>query len=144
MNNVIDALKEKNIIDDTNPIKNKALETLLNFDMPCDFKSIFNNSLFFDSSEDIQLLVEVQDKDIKFVDIIKNNFKYSIISNSDEEKLGVKCVSCEKSPFFTTHFCSLKNNDLNDSYDYMDIICGNKNIFDFNEKTKSNIKVLGK
>ena len=82
MNNIIKVLKSKNIINRRNLIMNKALETLLDFEVSDKVVSVFNNNLYFASNDDMQLLIEVNNKVIKAIDLINGNDKYTIINNS--------------------------------------------------------------
>ena len=142
--NIINAFKDKNIIDDEYSLKNEALQTLLDFDMPCDLKSIYSSNLFYCSTDDIQILTEIRNKEIVGMEIIKDNSKYVIVDDSDNENIGIRVENNDLKPMFITHFCSLKNSNATKYYDYVDLICDGSNIFDLNKKEKSVIKVLTK
>lgn len=144
MNNIIKTLENKKIINKKNPIRNEALETLLDFDLSDDLVSIFGKSLYYASSNDTQMLIEVDNKDIKEIDIINGNDKYTIINDSKKEKIGIAVENFDTKPFFTTHFCSLKNDTITTSYDYLEIILMNKGILEFNKKEKDSVKTLVK
>ena len=144
MNNIIKVLKSKNIINRRNLIMNKALETLLDFEVSDKVVSVFNNNLYFASNDDMQLLIEVNNKVIKAIDLINGNDKYTIINNSKNQTIGIDHECSNSKPFFTTHFCSLKNEISTKFYDYTDIITRNKNIFDFDEKRKDKVKAISR
>ena len=144
MNNIIKTLENKKIINKKNSFGNKALETLLDFDLSDDLVSIFGKSLYYASSNDTQMLIEVDKKDIKEIDIINGNEKYTIINDNKKERIGIDVESFENKPFFTTHFCSLKNDNITTYYDYLDVIFMNKSILEFNNKEKDNVKTLVK
>ncbi len=146
MNNIIKTFENQKIINKKNSIRNKALKTLFNFDMSDDLVSVFGKSLYYVSDDDMQMLIEVDNKDVKGIEIINGNEKYTIINNSKEEMVGINVEALNNKPFFITHFCSLKNDSIDYCYDYIDIITMNKNIFDFNnkEKDKTKVKTLAK
>lgn len=144
MSNIIKNLENKKIIKKRNSIKNKALKTLLDFEMPENLVSVFNNTLYYSSNGDIQALIEIQNKDVKAIEIIEENDKYTVINDSKNQTIGINHECCSSKPFFTTHFCSLKNDISTKCYDYIDIISRNENIFDFNKKEKDNVKILVK
>lgn len=144
MSNIIKTLENQKIINKENPIKNKAFEILLDFDMPDNVISVFNNSLYFSSNDEEQVLIEVKDKEIREIDVIKGNDKYMIINHENDETIGIDHEKCGSIPFFTAHYCSLKNEISTKYYDYLYIISGNKNVIEFNKKEKDRVKVLVK
>ena len=143
MSNIISTLEEKNIINNNNPIKNKALEVLLDFDMSDELTTVFNKTLYFCSKNDTQLLIEVNDGDIKGINIMDGNDKYLLINDSENERVGIN-HEFNSHDFFITHFCSLKNNADTQVLDYMDIIAKKNNIFEISRKEKDNAKLLAK
>ncbi len=143
MSNIINTLEAKNIINSNNPIKNKALSTLLDFDMSDELVGVFNKTLYYCSKNNIQLLIEVNDGDIKGINIIDGNDKYILINDSENERVGIN-HEFNTHDFFITHFCSLRNSTDIQIFDYMDVIAENSNIFEISRKEKDNVKVLVK
>ena len=143
MSTIIKELKNKNIISKTDSLKDKAFDTLLDRDLSNDIQVIINGRLYYSDINDGNMLIEINNKEIKAIDIVSEDGKYSII---DDKELGALVISFEEgADKFYTRGYTLKN--INNEYvyfDYMDIISRENNIFDFTNNKNRKVKVLGK
>lgn len=143
MSTIIKELKNKNIISKTDSLKDKAFDTLLDKDLSNDIQVIINGRLYYSDINDGNMLIEINNKEVKAIDIVSEDGKYSII---DDKVLGALGISFEEgADKFYTRGYTLKN--INNEYvyfDYMDIISRENNIFDFTNNKNRKVKVLGK
>ena len=143
MSTIIKELKNKNIISKTDSLKDKAFDTLLDRDLSNDIQVIINGRLYYSDINDGNMLIEINNKEIKAIDIVSEDGKYSIIDDKELESLGISFQEGADTLFTRGYTLKSINNEYT-YYNYMDIIYRDNNIFDFTNNKNRKVKVLGK